>query len=90
MKIADIIVPRGGENVVAIDLIVRQIKNQLTERGLSWDHVGLGGRVTTQFLGTQFLADPVPRHPVGKQGLMIDVQPTNASNDRLRQNFEKP
>ncbi|KAL3080041.1 hypothetical protein niasHT_034599 [Heterodera trifolii] len=33
MKIADIIVPRGGENTVAIDLIVRQIKNQLAERG---------------------------------------------------------
>jgi uridine kinase len=33
MKIADIIIPRGGGNLVAIDLIVRQIKNQLAERG---------------------------------------------------------
>nr|CAD2203231.1 unnamed protein product [Meloidogyne enterolobii] len=33
MKHSDIIVPRGGENLVAIDLIVRHIKNQLTERG---------------------------------------------------------
>ncbi|KAI1711234.1 uracil phosphoribosyltransferase domain-containing protein [Ditylenchus destructor] len=32
-KLADIIVPRGGENHIAIDLIVRQIKNQLVERG---------------------------------------------------------
>ncbi|CAG9529658.1 unnamed protein product [Cercopithifilaria johnstoni] len=33
MKIADIIVPRGGENEVAIDLIVKQVKTQLAERG---------------------------------------------------------
>ncbi|MFH4973677.1 hypothetical protein AB6A40_000386 [Gnathostoma spinigerum] len=33
MKVADIIVPRGGENQVAIDLIVKQIKIQLAERG---------------------------------------------------------
>lgn len=33
MKVADIIVPRGGENMRAIDLIVRQINNQLIERG---------------------------------------------------------
>jgi len=33
MKTADIIVPRGGDNICAIDLIVRQIKNQLKERG---------------------------------------------------------
>ncbi|KAK0427830.1 hypothetical protein QR680_010445 [Steinernema hermaphroditum] len=33
MKIADIIVPRGGDNYVAIDLILRQITQQLAERG---------------------------------------------------------
>uniref|UniRef100_A0A1I8A2X2 Uridine kinase n=1 Tax=Steinernema glaseri TaxID=37863 RepID=A0A1I8A2X2_9BILA len=33
MKVADIIVPRGGDNYVAIDLILRQITQQLTERG---------------------------------------------------------
>lgn len=33
MKIADIIVPRGGENEVAIDLIVKKVKTQLAERG---------------------------------------------------------
>uniref|UniRef100_A0A0N4Z390 Uridine kinase n=1 Tax=Parastrongyloides trichosuri TaxID=131310 RepID=A0A0N4Z390_PARTI len=33
MKIADIIIPRGGENEVAIDLICRQVKGQLAERG---------------------------------------------------------
>lgn len=32
-KQADIIVPRGGDNAVAIDLIIRQVKNQLAERG---------------------------------------------------------
>ncbi|CAD5226000.1 unnamed protein product [Bursaphelenchus xylophilus] len=32
-KLADIIIPRGGDNEVAIDLIVRQVKNQLAERG---------------------------------------------------------
>lgn len=33
MKLADIIVPRGGENEVAIDLIVKQVKRQLAARG---------------------------------------------------------
>lgn len=33
MKMADIIVPRGGENNIAIDLLVRKIKTQLEERG---------------------------------------------------------
>uniref|UniRef100_A0A7E4W6D1 Uridine kinase n=1 Tax=Panagrellus redivivus TaxID=6233 RepID=A0A7E4W6D1_PANRE len=32
-KVADVIIPRGGENLVAIDLIVRQVKTQLTARG---------------------------------------------------------
>ena len=32
-KLADLIVPRGGSNNVAIDLIVRQVKTQLTNRG---------------------------------------------------------
>jgi uridine kinase len=32
-KVADVIIPRGGENLVAIDLIVRQIKTQLAARG---------------------------------------------------------
>lgn len=33
MKVADIIVPRGGGNEVAIGLIAQQVKTQLTERG---------------------------------------------------------
>ncbi|VDK52919.1 unnamed protein product [Anisakis simplex] len=33
MKCADIIVPRGGENEVAIDLIAKQVKTQLAQRG---------------------------------------------------------
>lgn len=32
-NIADLIVPRGGENEVAIDLIVKQVKKQLAVRG---------------------------------------------------------
>lgn len=32
-KVADLIVPRGGNNTVATDLIVRQIKSQLETRG---------------------------------------------------------
>jgi uridine kinase len=32
-KVADVIIPRGGENLVAIDLIVRQVKTQLAARG---------------------------------------------------------
>ena len=33
MKEADIIVPRGGENDVAINLIVKQVMTQLIKRG---------------------------------------------------------
>ncbi|TKR62374.1 hypothetical protein L596_026350 [Steinernema carpocapsae] len=33
MQDADIIIPRGGDNHVAIDLIIRQVTNQLAERG---------------------------------------------------------
>lgn len=32
-KVADLIVPRGGSNKVAIELIVRQVKTQLENRG---------------------------------------------------------
>lgn len=35
MQHADIIVPRGGENIVAIQLIVQHINTQLQERGFS-------------------------------------------------------
>lgn len=35
MRHADIIIPRGGDNGVAIDLIVRHIKSRLTERECS-------------------------------------------------------
>ncbi|GAB6028936.1 Uridine-cytidine kinase-like 1 [Chamberlinius hualienensis] len=43
---ADLIVPRGGENTVAIDLIVRNVFNQLEQRGfklrslLAQSHIG--------------------------------------------------
>lgn len=33
MKMVDIIIPRGGENTIAIDLLIRKIKTQLEERG---------------------------------------------------------
>ncbi|CAB1433357.1 unnamed protein product [Pleuronectes platessa] len=34
MHLADIVVPRGGTNMVAIDLIVRHVQSQLEEREL--------------------------------------------------------
>ena len=33
-RYADIIIPRGGENLVAIDLLVQHIKRQLRKRGV--------------------------------------------------------
>lgn len=33
MKVADIIVPRGGDNDVAINLIAKQVMTQLVKRG---------------------------------------------------------
>ncbi|XP_064161822.1 uridine-cytidine kinase-like 1 isoform X2 [Anguilla rostrata] len=35
MRLADIVVPRGGDNMVAIDLIVQHVHSQLEERELS-------------------------------------------------------
>ncbi|XP_078275220.1 uridine-cytidine kinase-like 1 isoform X4 [Rhinoraja longicauda] len=37
MRLADIVVPRGGRNMVAIDLIVQHVHSQLEERKLRWD-----------------------------------------------------
>ena len=36
MSHADIIVPRGGENQVAINLIVHHVQNQLNQRGFKF------------------------------------------------------
>lgn len=36
MKSADIVVPSGGENTVAVDLIVRHVSNQLEQRGFNF------------------------------------------------------
>jgi len=35
MKFADVIIPRGSDNLVAIDLVTKQVSRQLNERGLS-------------------------------------------------------
>ncbi|KAF7657281.1 hypothetical protein LDENG_00029680 [Lucifuga dentata] len=37
VQVADIVVPRGGENFVALDLIVQHIHSQLEKRKLRWD-----------------------------------------------------
>ncbi|XP_058535270.1 uridine-cytidine kinase-like 1 isoform X10 [Ochotona princeps] len=37
MRLADIVVPRGSGNTVAIDLIVQHVHSQLEERKLRWD-----------------------------------------------------
>ncbi|XP_053782736.1 uridine-cytidine kinase-like 1 isoform X2 [Desmodus rotundus] len=47
MRLADIVVPRGSGNTVAIDLIVQHVHSQLEERELSvsvWSERGLGAR----------------------------------------------
>ncbi|XP_016353101.1 uridine-cytidine kinase-like 1 isoform X1 [Sinocyclocheilus anshuiensis] len=41
MRLADIVVPRGGGNMVAIDLIVQHVHSQLEERKLRWDMAAL-------------------------------------------------
>ncbi|XP_034761858.1 uridine-cytidine kinase-like 1 isoform X1 [Acipenser ruthenus] len=41
MRLADIVVPRGGANMVAIDLIVQHVHSQLEERKLRWDMAAL-------------------------------------------------
>ncbi|KAF3860584.1 hypothetical protein F7725_000839 [Dissostichus mawsoni] len=41
MRLADIVVPRGGGNMVAIDLIVQHVHSQLEERKLRWDIAAL-------------------------------------------------
>ncbi|XP_056620150.1 uridine-cytidine kinase-like 1 isoform X1 [Triplophysa dalaica] len=37
VQVADIVVPRGGENFVALDLIVQHVHSQLETRKLRWD-----------------------------------------------------
>ncbi|XP_054323391.1 uridine-cytidine kinase-like 1 isoform X15 [Pongo pygmaeus] len=41
MRLADIVVPRGSGNTVAIDLIVQHMHSQLEERKLRWDMAAL-------------------------------------------------
>ncbi|XP_032432083.1 uridine-cytidine kinase-like 1 isoform X3 [Xiphophorus hellerii] len=41
MRLADLVVPRGGGNMVAIDLIVQHVHSQLEERKLRWDMAAL-------------------------------------------------
>ncbi|XP_033860260.1 uridine-cytidine kinase-like 1 isoform X1 [Acipenser ruthenus] len=41
MQVADIVVPRGGENFVALDLIVQHVHSQLEKRKLRWDIAAL-------------------------------------------------
>ncbi|XP_049724969.1 uridine-cytidine kinase-like 1 isoform X7 [Loxodonta africana] len=41
MRLADIVVPRGSGNTVAIDLIVQHVHSQLEERKLRWDMAAL-------------------------------------------------
>ncbi|XP_057557807.1 uridine-cytidine kinase-like 1 isoform X2 [Hippopotamus amphibius kiboko] len=41
MRVADIVVPRGSGNAVAIDLIVQHVHSQLEERKLRWDLAAL-------------------------------------------------
>lgn len=38
MRVADIVVPRGSGNTVAIDLIVQHVHSQLEEVSHSWPH----------------------------------------------------
>uniref|UniRef100_A0A669CGQ9 uridine/cytidine kinase n=1 Tax=Oreochromis niloticus TaxID=8128 RepID=A0A669CGQ9_ORENI len=37
VQVADIVVPRGGENFVALDLIVQHVHSQLEKRKMRWD-----------------------------------------------------
>ncbi|XP_053736364.1 uridine-cytidine kinase-like 1 isoform X3 [Synchiropus splendidus] len=37
VQVADIVVPRGGDNFVALDLIVQHVHSQLEKRKLRWD-----------------------------------------------------
>uniref|UniRef100_A0A914IBL7 Uridine kinase n=1 Tax=Globodera rostochiensis TaxID=31243 RepID=A0A914IBL7_GLORO len=62
-KTADIIVQRGGQNVIAIDLIVRQIKNELTERGYYSCEAAKSARPSSpDFDGIPFVAARFARH----------------------------
>uniref|UniRef100_A0A183BYP1 uridine/cytidine kinase n=1 Tax=Globodera pallida TaxID=36090 RepID=A0A183BYP1_GLOPA len=66
-KTADIIVPRGGQNVIAIDLIVRQVKNQLTERGYYSCEAAKSARPSSpNFDGIPFVSARFARNLAGK------------------------
>ena len=63
MTHADIIVPRGGENEVAINLIVHHVQNQLDQRGFKFRD-----KLANHFMPGQ----PLPRHTL-KAILMIST-----------------
>ncbi|XP_075427780.1 uridine-cytidine kinase-like 1 isoform X3 [Ascaphus truei] len=48
MRLADIVVPRGSGNTVAIDLIVQHVHSQLEERKLRWDMAALASAHQSQ------------------------------------------
>ncbi|XP_076132140.1 uridine-cytidine kinase-like 1a isoform X1 [Alosa pseudoharengus] len=48
MRLADIVVPRGGGNMVAIDLIVQHVQSQLEEVKLYWQVAVLASAPQTQ------------------------------------------
>ncbi|XP_065142386.1 uridine-cytidine kinase-like 1 isoform X2 [Paramisgurnus dabryanus] len=56
MRLADIVVPRGGGNMVAIDLIVQHVHSQLEERKLRWDIDG-----NRAALASAHQAQPLPQ-----------------------------
>lgn len=57
MRFADIIIPRGGDNVVATDLISRHIKNRLHEREAS-NRAQLASGLNGKTLGDCFAPPP--------------------------------
>uniref|UniRef100_A0A1I7WMK1 Uridine kinase n=1 Tax=Heterorhabditis bacteriophora TaxID=37862 RepID=A0A1I7WMK1_HETBA len=54
MKVADIIVPRGGDNDVAINLIAKQVMTQLIKRGLFCTKL-MGRRQATRICGVAIM-----------------------------------
>jgi len=81
MTHADIIVPRGGENEVAINLIVHHVQNQLDQRGFKFRD-----KLANHFMPGQ----PLPRHTLKVlpstpqiQGLHTFVRNRNTPRDEF-------
>ncbi|XP_067382673.1 uridine-cytidine kinase-like 1a isoform X3 [Channa argus] len=79
MRLADIVVPRGGGNMVAIDLIVQHVHSQLEERELSVRALLASAQQTQPLPQTLSVLESTPQ----VRGLHTIIRNTETSRDEF-------